>query len=408
MGTEVSYGSLPFEEAIGFFRSKVNIPTERWTDLWQGMHARGFMVAGAAKADLLSDFRAAVDKAIAGQSTLADFRKDFDAIVAKHGWSYKGSRGWRSSVIYQTNVRTAYMAGRYAQMTHPDVLASRPYWQYRHGDSVHPRPLHLSWNGLVLRADDAWWQSHYPPNGWGCKCKVFALSGDDLAARGKSKPDTAPDNGTYRWTDKVTGEVHDVPNGIDPGWAYNVGESAWGRPMAKQIIDAQLGGKWADQGGNGPFYFGRPDTVPADVPRASLGPAAGSVSEMRQALRAAIGGEEKAFKDPFGDYVLVNQAIADHIAALPKRLDGRERYFPFIGEAIEDPYEIWVAFARNELTGQVSLRRRYVKVLQMDKERVIGLVANTVNGVWIGFDVFRGKPSALKNLRKGQLVWGRE
>ncbi len=164
----VEYGNLPFGEAIEFFRSKLLIPTERWTDLWKAMHDRGFMVAGAMKEDLLGDFQKAVAKAIEEGTTLAEFRKDFDGIVKKHGWSYKGSRGWRSNVIYSTNVRTAYQAGRYRQMTDPDVLKARPFWQYRHGHSQEPRQLHLSWDGMVLAADDPWWQTHYPPNGWGC------------------------------------------------------------------------------------------------------------------------------------------------------------------------------------------------------------------------------------------------
>ena len=29
----VRYGSLPFEEAIAFFRQKLNMPSERWADV---------------------------------------------------------------------------------------------------------------------------------------------------------------------------------------------------------------------------------------------------------------------------------------------------------------------------------------------------------------------------------------
>ena len=62
---EVRYGGLPFSEAIDFFRDKVNVPTERWNDLWQEQHDIGFMVAGASKAELVQDLRDWVDKAIA-------------------------------------------------------------------------------------------------------------------------------------------------------------------------------------------------------------------------------------------------------------------------------------------------------------------------------------------------------
>ena len=101
---------LPFNEAATFFQNKLNIPTQKWDDLWKGQHAKGFMVAGAYKADLLSDFYTAVDKAVTKGVSLETFRKDFDSIVAKHGWSYNGSRDWRSEIIYSTNVRQAYNA----------------------------------------------------------------------------------------------------------------------------------------------------------------------------------------------------------------------------------------------------------------------------------------------------------
>jgi uncharacterized protein with gpF-like domain len=221
--------SLPFAEAIKFFTGKLSIPTATWTDIWKGEHARAFTIAGATRDDLLADFRTAIEEALTEGKTIADFRSEFDKIVTRYGWSYNGGRGWRTRVIYQTNVRTAYQAGRYAQMTDPDVLAYRPFWRYRHGDSRQPRAQHLAWDGLVLPADHPWWQTHYTPNGWGCQCRVEALSARQLAALGKDGPDQAPDDGTYEWTDRKTGEVHTIPKGIDPGWDYNVGEQ-WLNP----------------------------------------------------------------------------------------------------------------------------------------------------------------------------------
>ena len=221
---ETIYQDLPFEEAIAFFRQKINLATAAWTDIWKAEHTKAFVVAGAIKADLLQDLHDAVDQAIAQGTTLETFRKAFDEIVQKHGWSYKGGRNWRTRVILETNIRTAYAEGRWQQMTDPELLNLRPYLLYRHGDSRNPRPHHLAWDGLVLRWDDPWWHTHYPPNGWGCKCRVFSISPRELAAMGKSGPDTAPDDGTYQWTDKRTGQEYTVPEGIDPGWDYNVGE----------------------------------------------------------------------------------------------------------------------------------------------------------------------------------------
>jgi hypothetical protein len=218
---------LPFEEQIAYFKGKLNLPTEHYDDILKAAHDRAFVVAGAQKADLLTDFHAAVEKAIAEGKSIQWFRQQFDDIVAKNGWAYTGSRDWRTRIIYTTNSATSYAAGRWAQLNDPDLLKARPYWRYVHNDTVaHPRPLHVEWSGLTLRHDDPWWQTHYPPNGWGCRCRVVPV------AKPNPDRDTAPDDGTYEKVDR-NGEIHTIPKGIDYGWDYAPGASKWQPDMAK-------------------------------------------------------------------------------------------------------------------------------------------------------------------------------
>ncbi len=226
MTTDVEAIDLPFTQAIKFFQRKARVPTQRWNDVWRQEHSHNFMVAGATSDALLKDFQDALKKALEKGTTLATFRADFDAIVEKHGWSYNGSPGWRSRIIYETNLSTAYAAGRYMQLTEPDTLAAFPYWQYVHSGSQHPRLQHLAWDGLTLRADDPFWETHYPPNGWHCGCRVRPVSDGDLGRMGKKGPDATPPLEYRPWTDKVTGVVHQVPIGIDPGFDYNPGLAA--------------------------------------------------------------------------------------------------------------------------------------------------------------------------------------
>lgn len=214
--------NLPFQEQIDFFRAKLNLPTERWDDIWKGAHDRAFVVAGAMKADLLDDLRKAVSPL--QRTTLEQFRKDFNAIVAKrgwHGWTGEGTKGgeaWRTKVIYETNVRTSHAAGRYKQLTDPDTLKAMPYWRYVHNDSVmHPREEHKKWGDmrLTLRHDDAFWKTHFPPNGWGCRCRVVAVRGPETG------DSTRPPAG-WDEIDSKTGEQV----GIDKGWGYAPGAMA--------------------------------------------------------------------------------------------------------------------------------------------------------------------------------------
>lgn len=215
---------LPFQEQIDFFRAKLNMPTEAWDDVWQAAHDRAFMVAGAMKADLLDDLRQAVDKAIATGTTLETFRKDFREIVGKHGWQgwtgegTPGGFAWRTKVIYETNLRTSYHAGRWAQLNDPRLLTLMPYWEYVHSESVlHPRPLHLSWNGLTLLSTHIFWKTHFTPNGWGCHCRIVAR------AKPRNGAITIPPSDWQR-IDEKTG----APIGIDKGWAYAPGANAQG------------------------------------------------------------------------------------------------------------------------------------------------------------------------------------
>lgn len=225
-----------FRNRIDFFRGKLNIPTRRWDDLWRQDHNAGFMVAGAYKADLLADLRQAVDAAVSLGESLGQFRARFDDLVKRHGWQYNGTRNWRSKLIYRTNLQTSYAAGRYRQMKSPAMIQRRPFWQYIHNDRVQfPRPHHVAWNGLILRHDDPWWDSHYPPGGWGCRCYVRALGPRQLARMGKLGPDTAPAT-TWREVErKATGDILRVPDGIDPGFDYIPGRDRIDDALAARL-----------------------------------------------------------------------------------------------------------------------------------------------------------------------------
>ena len=109
----LAHTQLPFAEQINYFRRKLDLPTESYADIYGAEHDHAFVVAGANRLDMVADFRKAVDKAIADGTTLEEFRRDFDDIVAKYGWQYHGGRDWRSKIIYDTNLHASYQAGRY-------------------------------------------------------------------------------------------------------------------------------------------------------------------------------------------------------------------------------------------------------------------------------------------------------
>lgn len=402
-----SYGGKPFKEAVEFFRQKVRLPTRTWHDIQHGAFARAFTVAGATKDELLADFQESILRAMQEGTTLETFREHFDRIVERHGWVYRGGRNWRSRVIFETNLRTAYMAGRYKQLTTTSMLKNRPYWMYKHGDSRVPRPLHLAWDGLVLAASDPWWETNFPPNGWGCKCTVFSLSRRDLERMGKSGPDQAPPLDLEERALGEGGPIVSVPRGVDPGWGYNVGTAAWGRSEALRLMSDP--GPWRELEERLPALQG---ALPIQRARARPGPAASGEAELRAALSRALDmaeGEDAAeLAAPGGGApVVVTQALVDHMLARPALQDGRERYFPLIRELIEDPQEIWVSFAQSEATGRVALRQRFLRAVAIGAEIALGMVAELDQGQLAGWWLYPGEPERLEYLRRGLNVYRR-
>lgn len=398
---------LPFDEAIAHLKDKVRLPTDKWTDLWEGMHTRAFVVAGATKDELLADLQAAVLRALEQGATLDDFRKDFDQAVGKAGWDFKGGRDWRSRVILETNLRTAYAAGRYQQMK--DVAAERPYWEYRHGDSRVPRPEHQAWDGLILPADDPWWDTHYPPNGWGCSCTVVALSKRDLEKMGKKAPDQAPPTETYTFQPKDGSPAKKIPVGIDPGWAYNVGKAAHGPvfPIPEAVQQAAKSpGVWKTLTPGNWKSAGAPAELPADPAKAKPGPAAKSAKEIEQQLAQTIGGQQGVFDIPAGDHaqkvvvdanLLAQQVAPEHASAVP-----------LLPELLSDPAEVWLTFEQHQQTGQVVLHYRVVKRVADDAHGDRVMVADVQQGHVVGWTFASGQDKTLAQYRTGKLIFSRE
>ncbi|WP_043617950.1 phage minor head protein [Chromobacterium violaceum] len=263
---------LPPEQAIRYLKAKGFAITWDWEELWQDAQAQAFTVAKVTRLDILQDIRDAVEKALAEGKTVAWFKKELTPVLKAKGWWGKqevldedtgevrevqlGSPR-RLETIYRTNLQTAYMAGRWQiQM---ENVADRPYWMYVAIRDSKTRPSHRALHGRVFRYDDPFWQSYYTPNGWGCRCRIVALSADDLEARGVQVESSASRLGTaLRTVSERTGEQREVATfrTIDPatrrevsispdvGWSYNPGAAAWTPDLSRYTGDlAKLAGR---------------------------------------------------------------------------------------------------------------------------------------------------------------------
>lgn len=408
-------GSLPFAEQSEFFRRKLNLPTESWTDIYTQEHDWAFVVAGANRDAIVADFRAAVQKAIDDGTTLEDFRKDFDTIVAKYGWDYNGGRNWRSRVIYDTNLSSSYQSGRYQQLQAEKLL--RPFWQYVHSDWVQdPRPQHLAWNGLVLSADDLWWRRHFPPNGWGCQCRVFSLSQRDLEQLGKTGPDAAPETTLVRQTigqrsPNGPREV-EVPDGIDPGFEYTPGrarlESAIPPERPNPLVPGSAGGPGLPNA--------RPATPlpsPRPFPAEQLLPENRPPADYAAAFLNAFGATldtPAVVEDVMGERLVVGrQLFTDADGNLKADKRGRGPYMPLLAETLLHPDEIWVRLEWIYALQRAVVRRRYVAQFVVEGEDAPALVVfETGADGWAGVTAFQGAQQSAEDWRVGVRLYRRD
>lgn len=127
-------------------------------------------MAKATSIDLVKDIHASLLRAIKERKTYQDFANDIIPTLKEKGWwgnidavnkdqkLVKPIRvdHRRLRNIFNTNVKTAYAAGRYERMMEDADVA--PYWRYvavpKGAGNKNPRVEHAALHNLVFRYDD--------------------------------------------------------------------------------------------------------------------------------------------------------------------------------------------------------------------------------------------------------------
>lgn len=206
-----------FEEAAAFFGDKLTLKPKQFYELAEQYRHQAFTVSGYSQIQLLRKFQDELLKAIEEGQTMQSFRDKMNDFLERRG--YEGITNFQADNIYRTNVQTAYQVGHYKQMTEPEVLRLRPYWQYDAVNDARTRPSHLAMDGKVFRADDPIWDSWYPPNGFRCRCGVKTLSERQVKERGLTVETSAPVSAEVNG--RFTNVIPDPSFSSNPAKAFN-------------------------------------------------------------------------------------------------------------------------------------------------------------------------------------------
>lgn len=412
-----SYLRLQPKEAVDYLRKKGHKITFRYDEMQREEHAYHFTVAKAMTHDLLLDIRTAVDDAIANGTTLEDFKKTLTPTLQAKGWWGKktmvdpntgeeklvqlGSPR-RLKIIYDTNLRTAYAAGRWEQVER--TKKTRPYLRYVAVMDERTREQHRHWHDVVKPVDDPFWDDHYPPNGWRCRCNVQQLNDRDLKRLGLDVTTTEPDGPPRSYVDKRTGETLRLPPGIDPSFGYNVGKARM-RSITPPLLDRPL-----------PLPFlGNPVDVPPPAPRSvnpeRVLPDTLSSEEYASAFLKEFGGDigkPVVFTDVTGEPVVISEDLFKTRSGawkITKR--GRGRYLLLLADSIKEPDEIMWSWGQDN-QGQPQLYRSYMS-RHLNEKEVPGFTLFAISKIgWSGLTSFTADDfKYLDRQRVGAIVYRR-
>ncbi|HCR3209761.1 TPA: minor capsid protein [Morganella morganii] len=240
---------LPPAEAIAYFESKGYAIGFNYHDVEAQAHAKAFTVAGVLKLDVLQDIRQALTESLKNGETYRDFERRLTPLLEQKGWLGKGLVAdpdtgelhgkrltpRRLNTIFQTNMQSSYMAGRYKQQM--ENTDDRPYLERVGVMDNHIRPAHAALNGFIARYDDPIWSVIYPPDGYHCRCRVRARSEADVERLGltvqstdHTRVEVEQEYGVPGKTRTVTGFRNPKDGQIyvpDPGFGFNPGEVSY-------------------------------------------------------------------------------------------------------------------------------------------------------------------------------------
>jgi len=425
-------------DAVRYFASKGEQLAWDYTDVWREANVHAFTVAKATTVDVLRTIRSEVAKAIGRGQTFDEFKRTLRPRLQDLGWwgtqevldgdtgevtrAQLGSNR-RLRTIFQTNVQTSYMAGRYKRYL--ANVADRPYWRYVAIMDSRTRPEHAALNGRVFRWDDPIWEIIWPPNGWGCRCRVVALTHSEFRALGVSLDqgrdhivdrtvvlNKAGDTATVRGFRYKGADGKDAVFLPDPGWDYNPG-SAWSRfdpaGFAGDAVDVApitsrpaaivkaLDGQptWRD--------LGRPDLRSPEVPRLpdpGLLPTADGMEAAVGMMNSVLipDGVINIVRTPIED-VAIRPELLPH--TVEKRADARERYANYALATLRDPFEVWLTAYDDG-----AYRKRYIGVFKADKDLLVVLRENRDGSLtWDLYNLMQRDAKGLNKLREGRLLY---
>ena len=166
---EMSF-DVPPKEAIDYFSRKRIVTKKEFDKLSNEAKAGAFYVSGVYKKDVLTAFHKEITNALESGQSQKQTIKNFKNILDGAGHRELGD--FHLETVFRSNMNLSYQTARRKQMEETADLL--PFWEYSAVNDSRTRPTHRALDGLIYPANHEFWDTHYPPWGFNCRCTVIA------------------------------------------------------------------------------------------------------------------------------------------------------------------------------------------------------------------------------------------
>ena len=172
----------PHVEAADVIRKKGVVSREVFDQLLPELKARALLITGIEHAGALQDIRdriAEVPEGALWDDVKGDIAETISAFFWKDGMDREeydkliAASERRAELLLRMNANQAYAVAQWRMAQ--ETKDTHPFFEYATIGDNRVREAHEVLDGIVLPVDHPFWDSHYPPWDWGCRCQLIQI-----------------------------------------------------------------------------------------------------------------------------------------------------------------------------------------------------------------------------------------
>lgn len=177
-----------FDDAVEWFANRFPITEELADELGDYAGPRAWTVAGVAQLDIVMQVHASILRALSRGTPFDEWKREISATLTA-AWGAKNAH--RIETIFRNATSQALSAGRWRQITDPDVMTLRPYGLFDAVLDARTSDICEEWDGTILPLDEFAQRGAVPQLHHRCRSQIRSITQREAFRRGVT--DRLPD-----------------------------------------------------------------------------------------------------------------------------------------------------------------------------------------------------------------------